>query len=181
MGSRVCYGCKNLLEAVVDCKLISSYAFYNCKSLAQLMFSNQITTVPDYCFYGCEVLTDQNLFKNLTTIGNYSFYGCNFPKFDIYNVTSIGDYAFGDCNGIDTINLRSVQAIGNGAFSYCTKLKELTIPANCNSVGTHLCQGDDDLTTVVFGKDFFVDCLAVCFEFLFNRHFYIAEYEYESF
>ena len=27
---------------------------------------------------------------------------------------------------------------------------------------------------------FFVDCLAVCFEFLFNRHFYIAKYKYQS-
>ena len=73
IGSRVCYGCSNLLEAVVDCNVVSSYAFYNCKSLAQLMFSDGIRVVPEYCFYGCEVLTDQNLFKNLTTIKTGSF------------------------------------------------------------------------------------------------------------
>lgn len=55
----VFYGCENMsqlsLQAGVNIQHIGDYAFYNCRLLNDVSFSD-VQTIGEYSFYGCEQL-----------------------------------------------------------------------------------------------------------------------------
>ena len=85
---------------------IGYYAFYGnedqWQQLTTLDLSNatSLRTIGGYAFYGCKRLTSVDFSNtNLTSIGNYAFaYGSSLEQVTIpSSVTSIGNYAFGYC------------------------------------------------------------------------------------
>ena len=55
---------------------------------------------------------------------------------NVYNVTSIGDGAFGFCSSLKDITIpEGVTSIGDGAFYGCSSLKNITIPEGMTSIG----------------------------------------------
>jgi hypothetical protein len=64
----------------------------------------------------------RNNFLKSASLQN-SITGVDFP-----NATEVGEFAFYENKGIETINLPKAQIIGNGAFMYVWKIKELVLP-----------------------------------------------------
>ena len=65
-------------------------------------------------------------------------------------VTSIGDYAFSNCTGLTSVTLpASVKSIGGSAFDFCTGLTSVTIPASVTFIGNtafFFCKGLTSVT-----------------------------------
>lgn len=107
------YWAKNLYlsdEFVTEAKLttatkISSYAFYNCASLASIEVPASVTGIGSEAFYGCTSLTGIKIPESVTSISKQLFYGCT-------SLASIEIPA-------------GVTVIALGAFKYCTSLEKV--------------------------------------------------------
>ena len=101
---------------------ISSYAFYGCEYLTNVVIGNNVTSIPPYAFYGCEYLTNVVIGNSVTSIGKEAFYYCEgLTNIEIPNsVTSIGESAFYYCVDLTSIKIpNSVTSIGDNAFNGC--------------------------------------------------------------
>lgn len=66
-----------------------------------------------------------------------------------YEVTSIGKNAFSLCSGLTEVTIPAgVTSIGNEAFSGCTKLSDVTLPANVSSLGYRAFFGCSGITHI---------------------------------
>ncbi|MBR1403937.1 MAG: leucine-rich repeat protein [Treponema sp.] len=103
----------------------SSYSFYACSNLAEIVLPNTVLSIGDSAFAGCTGLTNITIPDSVTSIGDDAFSNCrSLTSITIPDsVTSIGWYAFGRCNSLMNITIpKSVTNIIDGAFSGCTKL-----------------------------------------------------------
>ena len=124
----------------------------------ELVIPDNVASIPDRAFYGCDLITSVIIPASVTEIGEYAFSNCtSLESVTIPDgVTSIGNGAFWDCINITTVtmpataidyiskvsqdNLQTVvitsgDSIGYMAFSYCTSLKNITIPDDVTSIG----------------------------------------------
>ena len=79
---------------------------------------------------------------NVTSIGNYAFLNChNLTSITIPDsVVSIGAFAFCNCSNLENVVMpndsnSSLKSIGADAFYQCKKLKSITIPSSVISIG----------------------------------------------
>ncbi|MBE6746353.1 MAG: VWA domain-containing protein [Ruminococcaceae bacterium] len=134
---------------------IGKYAFYNCDSLTNIIFSDSTTKIADGAFFGCSALTNVEFPDSLTTIGNSAFRFCSaltsveIPK----SITKINNYMFGSCGFTELTLPETVQSFDHANWSklkiftilnrYCeytstdapTFAKDCTIRAYCGSPG----------------------------------------------
>jgi hypothetical protein len=69
------------------------------------------------------------------------------------SVTTIGDYSFHDCKALERISFgKSLNKIGQYAFSYDEALKNVKLPNSVTQVGTHSFSYCKNLTSISFGK-----------------------------
>ncbi len=121
---------------------IPKKAFLNCKALEEAIICG--TDVSEAAFKGCEALRRVELGEGCTVIGggmdSGAFQSCTnlteiaFPS----TLTSINTSAFMDCMYLETVDLSGTQMrkIGQQAFTGCTSLKNLSLPASL-SAGEH--------------------------------------------
>jgi len=65
------------------------------------------------------------------------------------NVTTIGDYAFSNCSGLTSVTIpASVTSIGVAAFNGCSGLISATIPSSTTTIGNSAFAGCNALTSV---------------------------------
>lgn len=85
---------------------------------------DRITSVRDYAFSNCVNLTKVDI-PSATTVKYNSFNGCTtLAEVNIPAVTRIEAYnAFSGCKALKEIVLPSCSYIGQGAFSFCSKLE----------------------------------------------------------
>lgn len=117
---------------------ISSNAFYNCYSLANIIIPNTVTSFGG-AFYNCCSLTSIIIPNTMTSIGSSTFYNCySLTSVTISSsVTSIGDDAFKGCYSLTSIIIPgSVTSISTGAFSYCSSLSSVTVSDTITSIGS---------------------------------------------
>ncbi len=115
---------------------ISSYAFYQCRSITSLSIPSTVTSIISSVFEDCTGLTSITLSKGLTSIGGSSFEGCTgITSITIPStVTSIALNAFKECNSLNDITSEIQQpfAIEENVFStYSTAT--LKVPAGTKS------------------------------------------------
>ena len=97
---------------------------------------------------------------NATTIGNSAFEQCaSLISIDIpANVETIGTAVFWGCSSLTTVTFEKgsqLKTIGGGssyygAFSYCTALTSIEIPASVETIGASAFKGCSSLATVTF-------------------------------
>ena len=100
---------------------------------------------------------------NATTIGNSAFEQCaSLISIDIPdNVETIGTAVFWGCSSLTTVTFEKgsqLKTIGGGssyygAFSYCTALTSIEIPASVETIGASAFKGCSKLATVTFEKE----------------------------
>jgi hypothetical protein len=129
--------CRNLqkvtLKGVTN---INDYAFYNCRSISELVLPTTLTEIGVSSFENCRALKTLSLPNQLSKLGASAFWGCTGLTnitFDA-NVTSIGDAAFWGCYKVNSITSKSfsppildgVQVFGGVDNSTC----ELIVPSS---------------------------------------------------
>lgn len=125
---------KNLDIAEVNITALPTQAFYNSKNVEHLILPNTLITIGEEMFYQSD-LRSVVIPTNVTTVGYSAFKRCSslttvtFEK-ESQLKTIGGDYyygAFSDCTALTSIEIpASVETIGNTAFKNCSKLTTVT-------------------------------------------------------
>lgn len=121
-----------------------------------------VTGISEKAFYNHEKLRAVEIPESVTYIGREAFAGCNNLKaIEIpSSVTEIDAWAFKGCLGLEKIVFldswgevgkdRALEKIGQGAFSNCSKIKNVTIPAQLKVLGEWAFSDCINLTNVSF-------------------------------
>ncbi|MBO7196462.1 MAG: leucine-rich repeat protein [Clostridia bacterium] len=142
---------------------IGNSAFSLCKSLTTVVLGDGITHIPAAAFQYCDNLSSINLGK-VSTIGESAFAECALTGADLSSAIKIGEYAFCYNAEMTALTLGDAEVIiGEGAFSYCDNLAEISGEENATYVGDYAFAGtkitDADLSaakyigTFAFYKD----------------------------
>ena len=129
---------KNLNIAEVNITALPTQAFYNSKNVEHLILPNTLITIGEEMFYQSD-LRSVVIPTNVTTVGYSAFKRCSslttvtFEK-ESQLKTIGGDYYYG------------------GAFSDCTALTSIEIPASVETIEATAFKRCSKLTTVTFEK-----------------------------
>ena len=153
---------KNLDIAEVNITALPIQAFYKSTNVENLILPNTLITIGEEMFYQSKLKTVV-IPANATTIGNSAFEQCaSLISIDIpANVETIGTAVFWGCSSLTTVTFEKVsqlKTIGGGssyygAFSYCTALTSIEIPASVETIGASAFKGCSKLATVTFEKE----------------------------
>ena len=119
---------------------IGGSAFSYCTNLKQITLSDSIETIGAGAFVYAG-LTSVSIPSSVTSIGNSAFSHSELAKVVFENGAgankiAIGEYAFSDCTKLTTATLSdSIKNIGKYAFSGCTALSSITIPSSVEEIG----------------------------------------------
>ena len=150
---------KNLDIAEVNITALPIQAFYKSTNVENLILPNTLITIGEEMFYQSKLKTVV-IPANATTIGNSAFEQCaSLISIDIpANVETIGTAVFCGCSSLTTVTFEKgsqLKTIGGGssyygAFSYCTALTSIEIPASVETIGASAFKGCSSLATVTF-------------------------------
>ena len=150
---------KNLDIAEVNITALPIQAFYKSTNVENLILPNTLITIGEEMFYQSKLKTVV-IPANATTIGNSAFKQCaSLISIDIpANVETIGTAVFWGCSSLATVTFENgsqLKTIGGGssyygAFSYCTALTSIEIPASVETIEAAAFKGCSSLATVTF-------------------------------
>ena len=152
---------KNLDIAEVNITALPIQAFYKSTNVENLILPNTLITIGEEMFYQSKLKTVV-IPANATTIGNSAFEQCaSLISIDIpANVETIGTAVFWGCSSLATVTFENgsqLKTIGGGssyygAFSDCTALTSIEIPASVETIEAAAFKGCSSLATVTFEK-----------------------------
>ena len=151
---------KNLDIAEVNITALPIQAFYKSTNVENLILPNTLITIGEEMFYQSKLKTVV-IPANATTIGNSAFEQCaSLISIDIpANVETIGTAVFWGCSSLTTVTFEKgsqLKTIGGGsssyygAFSYCSSLTSIEIPASVETIKASAFKGCSSLATVTF-------------------------------
>lgn len=159
-------GCINLETVVFNeatkITFIGNSAFGNCHKLKTFPNISAVTSIGSGAFTQCYSLEIERLtIPDVTTfLGAQAFMGCpGIRHISIGNgITEIRQRTFANKTGtgnevaaeeynLETIAFgNNIKAIQEGAFEYCTKIKEVTLPQSVETFGNYIFNGCKSLT-----------------------------------
>ena len=150
------WGCKKLSEVKLpkSCETISEYAFTNCVLLENVNFEN-VKVVSDYAFAGCESLSCEELggakTDRIYSIGAYGFAGTRFSSLSLPGLSRVGEGAFSKCEKLEELSLGKKTRISAKMFEGCERLTSVEIFSD--TVGDEAFKDCKNLESVVFKND----------------------------
>ena len=162
---------KNLDIAEVNITALPIQAFYKSTNVENLILPNTLITIGEEMFYQSKLKTVV-IPANATTIGNSAFEQCaSLISIDIpANVETIGTAVFWGCSSLATVTFEKgsqLKTIGGGysssshfgtysdyygAFSDCSSLTSIEIPASVETIEATAFSDCSKLATVTFEK-----------------------------
>ena len=174
IGNWAFYACTGLTNIFIpnSVTIIGYEAFYRCSSLVGVNIPNSVRSIGYQAFYGCSSLRSIHIPGSVRGIGSSAFEFCpsmismsvspenqRYDSRDECNaiietdentliagcmsttipstVTAIGDYAFSGCSKLDGIDIpTSVTMVGDFAFRNCSALRNVCIPEGVKSIGS---------------------------------------------
>ena len=144
---------------------IDGLCFSGCTSLSSVTFGSGLEVIGTRAFENCVSLESVVLPHTLTTLGNGAFYGAGLKGIDIPDsvcdtltdgktVYGLGLGVFEGCVNLESAKIgKGIKVIPSGVFGYCTKLKQITIPASVTEVhGAYSDKGE-----LLYGHAFYGD------------------------
>ncbi len=116
---------------------IGDCAFKNCTSLASVTISNGVKNIGDSAFWGCTSLTSVTIPSSVEKIEKWAFYKCSALQSVTIpgSVQTIEENAFANCTSLSSVTIgNGVNVIGNGAFWSCEALTSVVIPGSVSKV-----------------------------------------------
>ncbi|MDE6383950.1 MAG: leucine-rich repeat protein [Paramuribaculum sp.] len=159
---------------------ISKNAFNGCTALAMASLPLSVTTIGDFAFYDCGSLTSLTISPAVTSIGKNAFYLCSALKKvakpnDIdYDFGSAQVYSYARENAFmdefgaiytddksmlffvpltyegEYTVLPAATSIASKAFSGCSRISGVKIPASVKAIGEHAFEGCEALAKMDF-------------------------------
>ena len=189
-----------LLEIPEGVRSISSFAFYEVKSIRSVVFPKSLKKISDYAFYGVSGV--EMHIADLVTWCNMEIKGSSaLPGGTLYwneeeivhlmipdEVTSIGAYAFSGNSSIQKVIMHdNVTSIGVAAFKNCRNLEEVTLSNKLTVLPKELFYGNVKLTRVTIpdtivkiGEYAFYTCNSMTSVFIPNSVTYIGAYAFDE-
>ncbi len=155
--------CTELESVILPDSLVKlgPYAFSGCTSLKKIDLPNGLKEIGLSCFASCEALTEIKIPASVSKMYNHSFEFCDrlaSIQVDEDNQTyrsegncvieKDGDVLLFGCN--PSVIPKSVQEIGNSAFTFCNGLTKITVPGNVKKVGMMAFFSCQNLQEVIF-------------------------------
>ena len=149
---------------------IGNSAFDQCASLTSIEIPASVETIGEAAFKGCSSLATVTFEKGsqLKTIGGDFYYGafsgCPITSIEIpASVETIGEAAFRGCSSLATVTFEKGSQLKTirggyygssyyGAFSNCSALTSIEIPASVETIEAATFKGCSSLATVTFEK-----------------------------
>ena len=135
IGHNAFYHCDGLTNVTIPDSVISiEYdAFYDCDGLTEITIPDSVTYIGYNAFRSCYNLNNITISRSIATIGSSAFYGTgyynnseNWEKGLLYIDDCLVEVK--ECTGSLTVKSET-RAIADLAFSKCTGLTSLTMPA----------------------------------------------------
>ena len=177
IGSQAFYGCPALKEVVLPAKLseLGGGAFAGCNNLSSITVApgNENFQSPSgsnvvlnrdgtILLTGC---SNSKIPSTVKEIDNYAFRGFSaLESMDIPQGVEIIKYkTFADCENLKRVNFEPnavLSSVGESAFSNCTSLESIDLPASVRSIGSYAFEGCRGLKSITlpdsvkqFGKE----------------------------
>jgi cell surface protein len=141
---------------------IRDNAFYECRTLKQILLPETIKKIGHHCFYKCSALEGIELPECTSEIGMGCFSECSSLSYAVIpdsleilpdscfrnctslteiiipqNVTEIEKFCFSGCNSLSDVSLSGrTNEIGDYAFFMCNSLKKMYVPESVKIFGT---------------------------------------------
>ena len=138
---------------------ISNYAFANCDSLTDVVYSKNLATIGKEAFYDCDSLTEAKLPESLTLISELAFAYCDslgkayIPKklesdAKYYDYTDSNYGSFVGCLNLKEVEFQEgITTIPQTLFAG-TGLEQITIPDTVKTIKSHAFVNCDSLREV---------------------------------
>ena len=120
--------------------------------VTEYILGEDVTEIGEYAFYGCKNITSVSFSDNLNKISHHAFSGCEGLKTIVLtnNVTEIGNNVFEGCSNMETITLsKDLSTIGGEAFKKCKSLLSIEIPYTLTAIGIDAFVGCEKLEKVI--------------------------------
>ncbi|MBO7732164.1 MAG: leucine-rich repeat protein [Methanobrevibacter sp.] len=131
---------------------IGDRAFFGSTSLTSVTIPDSVTSIGSRTFQNCGVLPSITM-TNVTSIGASAFTSCtNLRSVTLPNVQTIDRLAFNNCINLATVNLNNIVTIGWRSFFEDTRLQELVIGNNVNSIGAEAFYGCSNLLYITINS-----------------------------
>ena len=62
-------------------RIICNSAFWNCRSLSEIVIPSSVTSIGDFAFYGCDSLSEIVIPSSVTSIDDWAFFRCSSLKY----------------------------------------------------------------------------------------------------
>lgn len=131
--------------------LDGTQAFYNNKTLKNLVIGPHVTSLPKYGFQRCNKLETIEFPESLESIGEGCFADCHSLKSVKIPplLTEIAPRVFDSCFELTNVDFNSkVSSIGDMAFYY-SGLTEINIPSCVKNIGKNAFSGCQKLTSLI--------------------------------
>lgn len=114
---------------------ICNSAFSNCTNLTTVELGDGVTSIGTSAFLKCTQLPSITIGSGVTSIGSGAFNGCTALTNANIGSGAIGATAFQDCTRLTDVTLGDgVTSIGKNAFLRCTELTSISIGSNVGTI-----------------------------------------------
>lgn len=124
--------------------------FKRCAHIESITLNDNITEIGDREFEGCESLVSVSLGEETASIGVCAFAQTGLESIELpATVTAVGNGAFSYCRKLRQIELpEGVTVIEPFTFEHCVNLTDITLPASLESIGSLSFANDNALRNI---------------------------------